>query len=297
MNRFSEIVYLCIIILISFTSFLEGMYKSIPSGLASVFKPKGWSSSAVVLKLRWVLSTGYKERTGQKVKIKVGHGGTLDPLAEGVLVIGIGHGTKLMDQYLGGSKKYLAVAKFGSETDTLDCTGNVTQVADCSHITYNTIEQHLPKFRGEIKQTPPMFSALKKDGKKLYELAREGIEIERKSRDVSVYDLNLVNHHFNSQSNQYDIPIELPKFGLSISSSGGFYVRSLISDLARECQGLAHMTDLVRVQQGDFKMEDCLRENEWDYDTVCEHIVKSSKIVGISVHDLPPAVPAITTTS
>lgn len=267
---------------------------TIPSGLASVFKPKGWSSSDVVLKVRWILSQGYKNETGmQKVKIKVGHGGTLDPLAEGVLVLGIGHGTKLMDQYLGGSKKYLAVAMLGTETDTLDRTGNVTETRDCSHITFDTLKQKLGKFKGEIHQTPPMYSALKKDGKKLYELAREGIEVERKSRLVSVYDLDLIDHHYNSQTNKPDIPIQLPQFGLSICSSGGFYVRSLISDLARECNGCAHMTDLLRLEHGKFGLSDCLYEPDWTYQNICKHVMTCSERVGVNPNELPSAVPNI----
>ena len=267
---------------------------TIPSGLASVFKPKGWSSSAVVLKVRWILSQGYKNETNiQKVKIKVGHGGTLDPLAEGVLVLGIGHGTKLMDQYLGGSKKYLAVAKLGTQTDTLDSTGNVTETMDCNHITLNMLKQKLGIFRGEIQQMPPMYSALKKDGKKLYELAREGIEVERKSRLVSVYDLDLVDQHYNSQTNKLDIPIHLPHFGLSVCSSGGFYVRSLISDLARECGGCAHMTDLLRVKHGEFGLSDCLYEPDWTYQSICKHVITCSEKVGINSNELPSAVPTI----
>jgi tRNA pseudouridine55 synthase len=125
-----------------------------------VYKPKEWSSSDVVGKVRNILRNGAKKAANKragKVNIKVGHGGTLDPLAEGVLVLGIGEGTKLLQQYLTGPKSYHAVGLLGSETDTLDSTGTVTSTAEWDHISHTTIDEALGMFRGEIMQVPPMY--------------------------------------------------------------------------------------------------------------------------------------------
>jgi tRNA pseudouridine55 synthase len=157
------------------------------------------TSSEVVQKIRKVLEVGIRQRNGVHSKLKVGHGGTLDPLAEGVLVIGVGDCTKQLGisksslqssthfkfntgGLLAGPKKYIAQGRFGSATDTLDCTGSVTASAPFSHITPQQLDDALHNFRGDYSQTPPMYSALKRNGKKLYELAREGIEVERQPR-------------------------------------------------------------------------------------------------------------------
>eukprot|EP01041_Mallomonas_annulata_P005385 gene5385-10772_t len=233
----------------------------VPSGLVCIYKPKDWSSNDVVVHIRNILQNGARESTGRKgIKIKAGHGGTLDPLAEGVLVMGIGEGTKLMGEYLAGSKGYRTIALLGTEYDTLDCTGTIIETKDCSHVTIESLENALTKFRGDILQIPPMYSALKRDGKKLYDLAREGITVEREARPVTVYSLELAH------------PKSLPYFGLNIESSGGFYVRSLISDLARECDGIAHMTALIRTKQGPYEIDDCLKQSDWNFNKIIEKI-------------------------
>jgi tRNA pseudouridine55 synthase len=260
-------------------------------GLLAVFKPRGFSSNDAVTKIKIALRKGYQQQAGvAKCNIKVGHGGTLDPLAEGVLVIGVGHGTKLLDSYLAGSKAYEAVAVLGTETDTYDSTGKVTETLDCSHVTIKMLEEALPVFRGDILQIPPMYSALKRDGKKLYELAREGIEVERAARPVSVYGLQLLQQYHGSTRTPVDMVMNLPTFGLHIECSGGFYVRSVIRDIARECKARAHMTDLLRTKQGIFTMSDCLYVQDWNYESICSHIVKSSKLVDIDCDNLPSAV-------
>lgn len=241
-------------------------------------------------KIKIALRKGYQKEVGvAKCNIKVGHGGTLDPLAEGVLVIGVGHGTKLLDSYLSGSKAYEAMAILGDETDTYDSTGKVTESVDYSSITNEMLEKALPLYRGDILQIPPMYSALKRDGKKLYELAREGIEVERKARPVSVYALELL-HQYRGNTRPVDLPIQIPIFGLHIECSGGFYVRSVIRDIARSCNGRAHMTDLLRTKQGVFTIADCLYENDWDFESICNHTLKCSKLVDIDCGALPNAV-------
>jgi len=149
----------------------------LPSGLVAIHKPCGWSSNDAVQKIRNILCEGAGNAAGRRVKIKVGHGGTLDPMAEGVLVMGVGQGTKLMADYLSGVKGYRAVAQLGSEMDTLDSTGKHTKSVDSTHMTREMLENKLSDFTGDIMQVPPMYSALQKDGKRLYELAREGKEV------------------------------------------------------------------------------------------------------------------------
>ena len=241
-----------------------------PSGVVAVYRPKGWTSSDVVSKVKWIIINGEKNKLGiekgkkYKTKTKIGHGGTLDPLAEGVLVLGVGSGTKLLSEYLSGEKGYRAVATLGCETDTQDCTGNVTEAMDCSSIAHEDIEKHVNTFKGQIAQIPPMFSALKKDGKRLYDLARKGIEVEREARQVMVYDLQYLRH-------------ELPEFGLDITCGGGLYVRTLIVDLARAAGGRANMKELLRTKQGMFTLTDCIHQDDWNYHQFCRSIRKCTE--------------------
>ena len=239
-----------------------GASVTVPSGLVAIFKPKNWTSSDVVMKVKGVLLRGMQQRCASKFKLKIGHGGTLDPLAEGVLVLGVGEGTKLMAQYLEGSKGYQAVACLGAETDTLDCTGEVIERVDCSAIDERALDAALAQFRGDIRQVytlcvlmpwtvscqpirsilaapyppysllhthfhhhnastrqvPPMYSALKRDGKKLYELARAGIEVEREARNVSVYSLQLTAEVQEDAAGHVKRKLQLPLFGLDVSS-------------------------------------------------------------------------------
>lgn len=191
-----------------------------PSGLLPVYKPKGITSNDAVGKIKSLLNEYFSDNEiagarGKRNRIKVGHGGTLDPLATGVLVLGIGDGTKLLENYLKGSKRYLAVGKLGIETDSLDCLGKILSNVSCDGITIHDIERVAKQFSGEIMQTPPMFSALKSNGRRLYTLAREGIVIPRKSRPVTVYDLHIIGNPSYC----------LPEFGVDVECSGGFYVR------------------------------------------------------------------------
>jgi len=246
----------------------------IPSGLCAVYKPKGWTSNDVVSKVKCEMTSAARNRTGVRIKLKIGHGGTLDPMAEGVLVLGVGTGTKLLKDYLSGVKGYRAKALLGSTTDTLDSTGVVTGMMDSSHITRAHILSVLDQFKGDIKQTPPMYSALKRDGKKLYELARAGIEVEREARQVTVHRLDLLDE------------TTLPEFGLIIECGGGFYVRSVIADIATSIGSMAHMTELVRTKQGQFTLDDCIYEHNWKLDSLCSHILSCNEKAHIPVEQL-----------
>ena len=151
------------------------------------------------------------------------------------------------------------MALLGSEMDTQDSTGNVTESLDCSYMRHEDIQEKLAAFRGDIMQIPPMYSALKKDGNRLYDLARKGIEVERKPRKVSIYNLEYCYR-------------ELPEFGLNVVCGGGLYIRTLIVDLARAAGGRAHMTELLRTKQGMFTLDDCIYEDNWNYQEICKAI-------------------------
>ena len=211
-----------------YSSNRESNTKEVISGLLPVYKPQNWTSHDVVGTIRYILTQGARKHINARVKkVKVGHGGTLDPMAEGVLVLGIGEGTKLLASSLKGNKSYRAVGLFGKNTDTLDAMGNITASMsedEINQVSLDDIEAVLSSFRGDILQTPPMYSALKKGGKKLYELARQGIDIEREARPVTVHRLEIVR----------DPNIKWPNFCLDIESGGGFYVRSVISDIAEK---------------------------------------------------------------
>ena len=189
--------------------------------------------------------------TGQR---KVGHGGTLDPDATGVLPICIGRATRFIDRFVRGRKVYEATARFGTATDTYDASGRVTAESDASAITREAIEALLPRFKGEISQVPPMYSAVKIDGVRLYKLARAGKEIDREARDVVVYSLETTSWEITSR--------EPPTLGLRIECGSGFYARSLVHDLGLALNNTAHLAGLVRSQVGPFTLNDAVTLDE-----------------------------------
>jgi tRNA pseudouridine55 synthase len=181
-----------------------------------------------------------KRITGQRQK--VGHAGTMDPLAHGVLPICFGQATRLMDYVLDGVKRYQVEIELGATTATYDAEGEVTRTGDPAGITPADVLAALPAFIGVIQQTPPMYSAIKVDGQRLYKLARAGIEVERKSRTVEIYDIQLV--HFAS-----------PRVVLSVECGRGVYIRSLAHDLGQMLGCGGYVTDLVRQYSGGFALE------------------------------------------
>jgi tRNA pseudouridine55 synthase len=251
------------------------LYQS--EGLLSVIKPLDWTSSDVVSFLRKMLERDARDRGARPVhnvgsrnkrskagKLKVGHGGTLDPLATGVLVIGVGKGTKELQSYLSGSKRYVAHGEFGFETTTLDMdpTATITQRAAFEDITEEDLVKVLPSFTGTIQQVPPIFSAIRKDGKRLYEQAREGAsaeDIHIEPREVVVHSLQLLHK-------------DGPKFSLDIECGGGTYVRSMIRDIAYELKSVATMTALERTKQGQFTLQDSLIKEDWTPENIYKAI-------------------------
>ncbi len=206
-------------------------------GFLIVDKPGGLTSNAVVGKV--------KKATGIK---KVGHAGTLDPMATGTLVVGVGKVTRLIRFIQDQPKEYLAQAQFGVSTDTLDADGAVLS-REPMEFEVEDLEKLRPRFTGVIQQVPPMVSALKKDGRRLHELAREGKVVERESRPVEIHDLEFVSVS----------PGPYPVVEFRVVCGKGTYVRSLADDLAAALGGQAHLTALRRTRVGCLRAEDGVR--------------------------------------
>ncbi len=207
------------------------------SGILNINKKKGISSAKCVSLVRKALN--------QK---KVGHTGTLDLEASGVLPIVVGKATRVSDYMMGKDKTYETLIEFGKKTDTLDAAGEVIDKSD-KQITRSDLEEVLKNYEGEITQIPPMYSALKVNGKKLYDLAREGIEIERKKRRVTIYDIELLDFNF-------------PYAKLKVTCSKGTYIRTLVDDIGEELGTFAFVKDLCRVRVGDFRIEDSIDSDD-----------------------------------
>jgi tRNA pseudouridine55 synthase len=201
-------------------------------GYLNINKPQDWTSTDVVRKLKGI--------TRSK---KIGHGGTLDPIARGVLPICFGAGTRFADTVLLGTKSYLITMELGSSTNTYDSTGEKTAEAEWNAVTEDQILKSLEPFTGNFDQIPPMFSALHHNGQRLYELARKGIEVDRPARPVEVMRLELVS--FNA-----------PEVVLDVECGHGFYARTLAHDIGESLGTFAHLTGLVRTHAGVFKLED-----------------------------------------
>jgi tRNA pseudouridine55 synthase len=198
---------------------------------------------------------------------KLGHGGTLDPLAAGVLIVGIGRGTKHLQKYLACSKTYETVISFGASTDTYDCTGVVDERASHQHVTKELVEEHLAKFRGKIKQVPPIYSALKIDGVKACEYARRGDELPRQleSREMVVDECTLSEWYDGGQYSHtafHDVAFaQAPAARIRLTVGSGFYVRSFAHDLGIVCETRAHMAALLRTRQGTYMIHDDMTES------------------------------------
>lgn len=203
------------------------------NGILLINKPKDITSRDVVNKISKIL--GIK---------KVGHSGTLDPMATGVLVLGIGKGTKIIELLTAYDKEYIAEVTLGIETDTLDITGNIINKDD-SNITKNQLLEVLNSFIGEYNMEVPIYSAIKIKGKKLYEYAREGKEVELPKKKVHIYNLELISDLIDN------------KFKIRCKVSKGTYIRSLIRDIGRKLNTYATMSSLERTKQGRFGVEDC----------------------------------------
>ena len=204
------------------------------NGIINIDKPSGITSMDVVRKIR--SASGVK---------KVGHGGTLDPIATGVIPVAIGKATRLLEYFLMSNKSYIARIHFGKTTDTFDSEGEIISTKVDPPLDINVIEKTMNSFRGEIEQTPPPFSAIKKNGRRLYELARRGIDTYIEPRTVTVNEIKIINY-------------EPPILDLFIRCGKGFYVRSLANDLGKILGCGGYLNDLKRTSLGNLEISNSI---------------------------------------
>lgn len=234
-------------------------------GILNVYKPKEWTSHDIVAKI--------KKITGQKV----GHTGTLDPLAQGVLPVLIGKGTLCSKYLVNHDKKYRVELKLGKRTATLDAEGEIVEEKEIpqgllEQANQEEIKKALKKFKGEIEQTPPIYSAIKVKGKKLYEYARKGQEVEIPTRKITIYSIELVEILKDENVIIFDV-----------SCSKGTYIRTLCEDIATSLKTIGYMQNLVRLQVGEFNVKDSITltmENEKDLEIIKKNIISVEKIFG-----------------
>jgi tRNA pseudouridine55 synthase len=206
----------------------------------NIYKPVGWTSFDVVKKLRGI--------TRDK---KVGHGGTLDPFAEGVLVIGTNADTKILTEISGTIKSYRAILTMGEETDTLDIDGKIINTCPVPILDEIKVKSVLNDFLGESEQVPPMYSAKKVNGVRLYKMARKNQFVERKPSPINIYDIKL-NH---IEENQIDF---------SVTCSKGTYIRVLGLEIAKNLGTVGHLTQLTRTAVGEYRIHDSVRLTEFE---------------------------------
>ena len=205
----------------------------------NLYKPSGITSMEALRRVKRI--------TGQRKK--VGHGGTMDPLARGVLPVCFGQATRLMDYVIGGSKRYVMDVKLGESTSTYDAEGEITATRSFDGITQSQVESALEGFVGVVEQVPPMYSAVKVDGQRLYKLARAGIEVEREARSVEIHSIRLTR-------------FAPPELTLDVECGKGVYMRTLAHDLGESLGCGAHVTDLERRSCGGFSASDSVSLEE-----------------------------------
>ncbi len=208
--------------------------------LLLIDKPLGWSSFQAVNKLKWVIRKKFNLK-----KFKIGHAGTLDPLATGLLLICTGKFTKTINELQGQVKEYTGTITLGATTPSYDLETEVDATFPTAHITDDLIKNATAAFIGEIEQTPPIFSALKKDGKRLYEYAREGVSVEIKKRKIIISEFEIT-------------AIQLPEVKFRVVCSKGTYIRSLANDFGKALESGGHLSELRRTKIGDYNVNKAL---------------------------------------
>lgn len=219
------------------------------NGVLNIFKPKGMTSFDVVRRVKKVCNTG-----------KVGHTGTLDPDATGVLPVCIGRATKIIDYIMDSHKVYEVEFKLGIKTDTYDISGEILEERDPSSLKDEEILEAVNSFLGEYFQVPPMYSALKQNGVRLYTLARQGIEVEREGRNITIYSLS-------------DIKINNPYVSMRVECSKGTYIRSLCYDIGEKLGVFATMTELNRAETSVFKQEESVNINDLTAENYQDYLI------------------------
>ncbi len=208
--------------------------------IIGIDKPLGWTSFDAVKRVR-----GAIQRRLNVKKFKVGHAGTLDPLATGVLIICTGRATRDIERLQNGTKEYIATIRLGATTPSFDLETEIDAEYPYEHITEEMIRELLPRFTGSIMQVPPVYSAVKVDGKRAYKYARKGKEVELKAKPLVIEELEM-------------LPSELPELKLRIVCSKGTYIRALTRDIGSALHSGAHLTSLCRTRVGDIRLQDCL---------------------------------------
>ena len=208
--------------------------------LILIDKPLEWTSFQVVNKLRWTIRKKYKLK-----KIKVGHAGTLDPLATGLLIICTGKFTKIINKIQVEKKEYTGTITLGASTPSYDLETEINQTFPVTDISEADIQKTAKLFLGEIEQTPPLYSAIKKDGIRLYELARKGESTVIQSRKISIYEFEIIK-------------IDMPNIAFRVVCSKGTYIRSLANDFGKALNSGAHLSSLRRTKSGDYLVENAI---------------------------------------
>ena len=223
-------------------------------GLLLINKPEGLTSFGVVAKIKWLLHTK-----------RVGHTGTLDPMATGVLPVFVGRDTVLCGHLLDANKEYIAGVRLGVTTDTLDKTGTV--LSECEvNVSKEQVLEVLNGFLGKQLQVPPMYSALKKDGVRLYDLAREGKEVEREAREIEIFEIELLS--FNND-----------EFKIRVLCSKGTYIRSLADDIGKKLGTGAMLTELIRTKTAGFSLNECVDLDSLTPENTASFLQSSEKAV------------------
>jgi tRNA pseudouridine55 synthase len=220
-------------------SFIEGK-------MLLINKPVGWTSFQIVNKVRWLIKSQYDLK-----KIKVGHAGTLDPLAEGLLILCTGKWTKKIDEFQGQDKVYSGIFHLGATTPSFDLETEINSRQSIEHIDKNILLKSTNKFIGDQFQIPPIYSAIKQNGKKLYEYARKGETIELKKRKINISEFKITK-------------IELPKVHFKVKCGKGTYIRSLANDYGLELKSGAYLYKLKRERIGGFNIKDALSIVEFE---------------------------------
>ena len=209
-------------------------------------KPLRWTSFALVNKVRYHIS----RKLGVK-KIKVGHAGTLDPLATGVMIICTGKATKRIEKFQYHTKEYIATLQLGATTPSYDLEKEIDATYPTEHITRQLVEDTLKNFVGTIEQSPPAFSACKVDGKRAYDIARKGDEVELKPKTLVIDEIELLE-------------CNLPEIKIRVVCSKGTYIRALARDIGEALNSGAHLTGLIRTRVGDVRLEDCMQVDDFE---------------------------------
>lgn len=238
----------------------DRLFRLIGNGFFAVNKIKNVTSAKVLERLKEVIVNGLETPEDERVHpLRMGHGGTLDITATGVLVVGICNGCKVLPTMLHGTKCYSVTARLGIATDTYNDTGAVVKETPYEHVSWKQLEKALCQFKGHIMQTPPAYSAIKRGGVRMSDLIRTGQPVELSPRKVTCYSIRCLD-------------FRPPYFSLEVNCGKGFYIRSLIHDLGIAVGSSAHVTELTRLSNGPFKLSECMQLEDCSLEDIINHI-------------------------